>query len=144
VFYVQPVSRYYYEQLEYELRSGALGASVKVGEVTTLADRMALRIDESDDQGRRLQGIFARVDNDKGQVLAISAREGAFLATADSPDTIIRRLTDGTIVKDTGSNTPRVLSFTRHDLPIDLPQVEQFRERGDAEREYILPELLKI
>lgn len=144
VFYVQPVSRYYYEQLEYELRSGALGASIKVGEFTTLADRMALRIEESENDGRDLKGIFARVANDKGQVLSISAREGAFLATTDSPDTIILRLTDGTIVQDTGSQTPRVLTFTRHDLPIDLPRVEEFRERGDAEREYILPELLRI
>lgn len=144
VFYIQPVSRYYYEQLEYELRSGALGASIEVGEFTTLADRMALRIESSEDEGRQLKGIFARVANDKGQVLSISAREGAFLATTDDPNTIILRLTDGTIVQDTGSNTPRVLSFTRHDLPIDLPQVEEFRERGDAEREYILPELLKI
>lgn len=144
VFYVQPISRYYYEQMEYELRSGALGASIKVGEFTTLKDRMALRIEESEDEGRRLKGIFARVSNTKGQVLSISAREGAFLATSDSPDTIILRLTDGTIVQDTGENTPRVLSFTRHDLPIDLPQIEEFRERGDAEREYILPELLRI
>jgi len=144
VFYVQPVSRYYYEQLEYELRSGALGASIKVGEFTTLADRMALRIDSSEDDGRRLRGIFARVADDKGQVLSISAAEGAFLATSDSPDTIILRLTDGTIVQDTGEQTPRVLSFTRHDLPIDLPAVEEFRARGDAEREYILPELLRI
>ncbi|MED5206165.1 MAG: LptF/LptG family permease, partial [Pseudomonadota bacterium] len=30
------------------------------------------------------------------------------------------------------------------DLPIDLPAVEEFRARGDAEREYILPELLRI
>jgi lipopolysaccharide export system permease protein len=29
-------ARYYYEQLEFELRSGALGASIKVGEFTTL------------------------------------------------------------------------------------------------------------
>ena len=144
VFYIQPVSRYYYEQMEYELRSGALGASIKVGEFTTLKDRMALRIEESEDEGRRLKGIFARVANSKGQVLSISAREGAFLATSDSPDTIILRLTDGTIVQDTGSKTPRVLSFTRHDLPIDLPRVEEFRQRGDAEREYILPELLRI
>jgi len=144
VFYVQPISRYYYEQMEYELRSGALGASIKVGEFTTLKDRMALRIEESEDEGRRLKGIFARVSNTKGQVLSISAREGAFLATSDSPDTIILRLTDGTIVQDTGSNTPRVLSFTRHDLPIDLPRIEEFRKRGDAEREYILPELLRI
>lgn len=144
VFYVQPISRYYYEQMEYELRSGALGASIKVGEFTTLQDRMALRIEESQDDGRQLKGIFARVANEKGQVLSISAREGAFMATSDSPDTIILRLTDGTIVQDTGSRTPRVLSFTRHDLPIDLPRIEEFRERGDAEREYILPELLSI
>ncbi|MFA6220156.1 MAG: LptF/LptG family permease [Erythrobacter sp.] len=144
VFYVQPISRYYYEQLEYELRSGALGASIKVGEFTTLADKMALRIEESEDEGRQLKGIFARVANDKGQVLSISAREGAFLATSDSSDTIILRLTDGTIVQEAGKQTPRVLTFTRHDLPIDLPQIERFRARGDAEREYILPELLKI
>jgi lipopolysaccharide export system permease protein len=144
VFYVQPLSRYYYEQMEYELRSGALGASIKVGEFTTLQDRMALRIETSEDDGRRLKGIFARVANEKNQVLSISAREGSFMATRDSPDTIILRLSDGTIVQDTGNRTPRVLSFTRHDLPIDLPTIQQFRERGDAEREYILPELLRI
>ncbi|TNE34492.1 MAG: LPS export ABC transporter permease LptF [Alphaproteobacteria bacterium] len=144
VFYIQPISRYYYEQLEYELRSGALGASIKIGEFTTLKDRMALRIEESEDEGRQLKGIFARVSNDKGQVLSISAAEGAFLATSDSPDTIILRLTNGTIVQETGNKTPRVLSFSRHDLPIDLPKIEEFRARGDAEREYILPELLRI
>jgi lipopolysaccharide export system permease protein len=148
VFYVQPLSRYYYEQLEYELRSGALGASIKVGEFTTLADRMALRIEKSEDDGRRLIGIFARVSDKQGQVLSISAREGAFLATRDNPDTIILRLTEGTIIQDTGSKeggaTPRVLSFSRHDLPIDLPAIEKFRARGDATREYILPELLRI
>ena len=144
VFFIQPVSRYAYEQLEYDLRSGALGASIKVGEFTTLKDRMALRIEESEDEGSRLKGIFARVSNDRGQVLSISAREGSFLATRDSPDTIVLRLTDGTIVQDTGSVSPRVLSFSRHDLPIDLPRIEEFRDRGDSEREYILPELLQI
>ncbi|MHA7820055.1 MAG: LptF/LptG family permease [Erythrobacter sp.] len=144
VFYIQPVSRYYYEQMEYELRSGALGASIKVGEFTTLADRMALRIEQSEDDGQRLIGIFARVANSQGQVLSISAREGSFMATTDDPDTIILRLTEGTIVQDTGSETPRVLSFSRHDLPIDLPAIEEFRARGEASREYILPELLRI
>ncbi len=144
VFYVQPLSRYYYEQMEYDLRSGALGASIKVGEFTTLQDRVAIRVERSEDDGRRLIGVFARLSNPKGEVLSISAREGGFLATSDSPDTIIFRLIDGTIVQDNGSNEPRVLSFSRHDLPIDLPAIEQFRDRGDAEREYILPELLRI
>ncbi|WP_394271035.1 LptF/LptG family permease [Qipengyuania sp.] len=144
VFFIQPVSRYTYERLEYELRSGALGASIKVGEFTTLGDRMALRIEESEDKGRSLNGIFARIGTDGGQVMSIAAREGAFLATADSQDTIILRLTDGTIVQDSRSTHPRVFTFTRHDLPIDLPAIERFRERGDETREFILPELLRI
>ena len=39
VGYLQPLARYYYEQLDFELRSGALGASIKVGEFTTLQDK---------------------------------------------------------------------------------------------------------
>jgi lipopolysaccharide export system permease protein len=144
VGYLAPLSRYYYEQMEFELRSGALGASIKVGEFTTLKDRMALRIEESRDDGRQLVGIFARIADNKGQVLSISAREGRFLATADSRDTIILRLVDGTIIQDSPGKRPRVLSFTQHELPIDLPRIEAFRQRGEKEREYILPELLRI
>ena len=145
VFYLQPLSHYFYEELQYELRSGALGAAIKVGEFTTLKDKVALRIEESRDKGRMLSGIFARVANDRGQVLAISAREGQFLANKENPDTIILRLTDGQIVQDGPTlATPRVLTFSSHDLPIDLPKIEQFRQRGGKDREYILPELLKL
>lgn len=144
VFYIQPLSRYYYEQLEYELRSGTLGASIKVGEFTTLKDRVALRIEESQDDGRQLNGIFARVSSTKGQVLSISAREGSFLATKDDPNTIILRLTDGKIIQDSRNETPRVLSFLQNDLPIDLPRIEEFRTRGNEEREFVLPELLRV
>jgi len=145
VGYLQPLSRYYYEQLQFELRSGALGASIKVGEFNTLQDRTALRVDSSRDEGRELRGIFARVASDKGQVLLISAREGQFFANKENQDTIVLRLTDGQIVQDgPGLKSPRVLTFASHDLPIDLPKIEQFRSRGDKDREYLLPELLKI
>lgn len=144
VGYLQPLSRYYYEELNYELKSGALGASIKVGEFTTLKDRVALRIDESRDEGRRLIGIFARVANDKGQVLSISAREGQFLALKGAPDTIILRLDNGQIIQDMPGKDPRVLTFTRHDLPVELPQIEKFRKRGGQDREYLLPELMHM
>lgn len=144
VGYWQPLARYSYEQMDFELRSGALGASIKVGEFTQLEDRVALRIEESRDEGRRLMGIFARIADDKGQVLSISAREGRFLANREDRNTIIFRLTDGTIVQDTPGRASRVLSFSRHDLPIDLPAIERFRARGDESREYLLPELLEL
>jgi len=144
VGYLQPMARYWYEQLDFELRSGALGASIKVGEFTTLQDKMALRVEKSEDNGHRLIGIFARFSSPKGQILTVSAREGRFLALKDNPDTIVLRLTQGQIVQDEPGAAPRVLSFSRHDLPIDLPAIEKFRKRGDKEREYILPELLRI
>ncbi|MCB2050240.1 MAG: LPS export ABC transporter permease LptF [Novosphingobium sp.] len=144
VGYLSPLSRYYYEQMEYQLRQGALGASIKVGEFTTLKDRMALQIEESRDGGRELHGVFARIANSKGQVLSISARQGRFMASAENRDTIILRLNDGAIIQQTPGSSARVLSFSQHDLPIDLPKIEAFRSRGGAEREYILPELLKI
>jgi len=144
VGYVQPKSRYYYERLDFELRSGALGASIKVGEFNTLADRMALRIEQSRDEGRELLGIFARVKASNGEVLSISARRGRFLALRENPDTVILRLTDGQIIQTPASLPPRVLSFSQHDLPIDLPAVAKFRKRGGREREYVLPELLRL
>jgi lipopolysaccharide export system permease protein len=79
-----------------------------------------------------------------GQVLSISAREGRFLANRENRNTIILRLVDGTIVHDTPGQRSRVLSFSQHDLPIDLPAIERFRERGGESREYLLPELLRM
>jgi lipopolysaccharide export system permease protein len=144
VGYLQPLALYDYQQLNYQLRSGALGAAIKVGEFTSLEDRVALRVEQSEDEGRKLMGIFARIQDKKGQVLTISAREGRFLANRENRNTIVLRLMDGTIVQDMPGETPRVLQFTQHDLPIDLPAIERFRRRGDETKEYLLPELFKL
>ena len=144
VYYLQPLARYSYKELEFELQSGALGASIKVGEFVSLEDRVALRVEESRDQGRELFGIFTRVAEPGGNVLSISAREGRFLANREDRNTIILRLVDGTIVHDTPGQRSRVLSFAQHDLPIDLPAIERFRERGGETREYLLPELVQM
>lgn len=158
VGFVQPYARYAYEGLQYELRSGALGASIKVGEFTNIGKGMTLRIEESRDKGRDLHGIFVRVDQMsslaegegqlqnqmKGQSLAVTASRGTFMAT-DDPDVIILRLTDGVLVQRSDKiATPRILSFSSHDLPIDLPKIENFRGRGDADRELTLPELARV
>lgn len=143
VGFVQPLSRHAYEALRFELRSGALGASIKVGEFTSLGKRMTLRIERSRDDGRDLQGIFVRAANRNGQTLAVTAEQGRFLAT-DDPDTIIFRLRNGVLVNDApGYESPRILSFSSHDLPIDLPQIENFRGR-DVDREKTIPELVLL
>lgn len=144
VGFIQPYARYAYEGLRFELRSGALGASIKVGEFTSLGKRMTMRIEQSENEGRDLSGIFvmARTKDDKS--LAVTAENGTFMAT-DDPDTIILRLKNGVLVHNAPNfKTPRILSFTAHDLPIDLPKIEAFRSRGGKYRERTIPELVQI
>jgi lipopolysaccharide export system permease protein len=145
VGFVQPVSRYAYEHLRFELRSGALGASIKVGEFTNLGKRMTLRVEMSEGKGRRLHGVFVWVRTKDGKTLAVTADHGTFLAT-DDPDVIILRLSNGRLVHDAPSyRAPRVLSFAAHDLPIDLPAIQNFRGRGRGDNdELTLPELVRI
>ncbi len=144
VGFIQPKARYAYEGLQFELRSGALGASIKVGEFTNLGQRMTVRIEQSRNRGANLTGIFVRAESQRGRSLAVTAESGTFLRT-DDPNTIIFRLKNGTLVHDEpGFRSPRVLSFTSHDLPIDLPRVERFRSRGGKERELTIPELVVL
>lgn len=144
VGFVQPYAHYKYEGLRFELRSGALGASIKVGEFTNLGKRMTLRVERSDDGGARLHGVFVRAESRDGRTLAVTAERGGFLAT-DDPDTIILRLTRGRLVHDAPTyRSPRVLGFESHDLPIDLPTIETFRGRGTGNDELTIPELVRL
>jgi lipopolysaccharide export system permease protein len=141
VGFLQPYARYAYEGLRFELRSGALGASIKVGEFTRLGKRMTLRVEESRNGGRDLSGIFVMAQAKDGKTLAVTANTGTFMAT-DDPDTIILRLANGVLVHNAPNyRTPRVLQFVGHDLPIDLPRTGSFRERGGRDRELTIPEL---
>ena len=143
VGFVQPHARHSYERLRFELRSGALGASIKVGEFNNLGRRMTLRVERSDDEGRHLHEVFIRAESRGGRTLAATADLGTFFATGD-PDKIILRLTRGRLVHDAPDyRLPRVLSFERYDLPIDLPAVQTFRGRGDDNDELTLPELVR-
>ena len=141
VGWVEPYSRYQYEGLRFDLRSGALGAAIKVGEFNQLGKRMTLRIDSSDDDGTRLGGIFIALDDKSGTRISATAEEGRFFAT-DDPDTIIFRLRKGRLVQEAPSfPTPRTLSFDSYDLPINLPAVDRFRQRGE-QQELFLQELI--
>ena len=144
VGWVEPYSRYRYEGLRFDLRSGALGASIKVGEFNNLGKRLTLRIDRSAEDGTRLSGIFVAVDDKSGTQIAATAETGRFLAT-DDPETIIFRLADGRLVQDSPSfATPRTLSFDSYDLPISVPAGDRFRGRGNDKDELTLPEVFEV
>jgi lipopolysaccharide export system permease protein len=146
VGFVQPQSRYAYEKLQFELRSGALGASIKVGEFVRFGKNksMTLRIEKSLNDGKDLRGIFVRAEGKNGQMLSVTAKTGTFLATEDR-ETILLRLGEGVLVHNKPSfSKPRTLSFNSHDLPIPLPKLENFRTSGGQNREMTIPQLFQV
>lgn len=142
--FVQPISRYSYEELRYELRTGALGASIKVGEFVSIGEELTMKVEESRDGGRKLYRIFAHQESKNGaNQLVVTADSGAFFAT-DDPDRMLFRLYDGTLTTfNAGWSKPRYLAFDVQDLPIALPKSEAFRGRGDGELEKTTPEMLR-
>lgn len=145
VGYLQPFSEYRYESLRFDLKSGALGAAIKVGEFNQLGRRLTLRIDRSENKGTQLHGIFVATEDGKGMRIAATAQHGRFLAT-DDPDKILFRLSEGRLVQDSPKfSTPRTLAFEIYDLPVSLPMIDQFRRRGGTESdELYLHELWRV
>lgn len=145
VGYLEPWSHYRYEGLRFDLKSGALGAAIKVGEFNRLGHRLTVRIDRSENKGSLLHGIFIQMDDANGTTVAATAERGRFLAT-DDRDTILFRLVNGRLVQDSPKfPAPRTLSFETYDLPISLPVIDQFRHRGGTESdELYLHELVRL
>ncbi|HET8749550.1 MAG TPA: LPS export ABC transporter permease LptF [Sphingomicrobium sp.] len=145
VGYLQPFTEYRYENLRFDLKSGALGAAIKVGEFNHLGRRLTLRIESSENKGTQLHGIFVSTDDGKGMTIAATAEGGRFLST-DDPDTILFRLTKGRLIQDSPKfATPRTLAFDSYDLPVSLPVIDQFRRRGGSESdELYLHELWRV
>ena len=140
VGWIQPHSIYTYRTLVFDLRSGALGASIRVGEFVEIGDDITLLVEESREHGAELRGIFMERKDDHGSI-AVTAERGGFFATEDD-QTILLRLFNGVIVDlNNKQNKPHVLSFDRQDLKITLPSREDFRQRGGEEREMTLSEL---
>ena len=146
VGYLQPYTEYRYESLRFDLKSGALGAAIKVGEFNQLGHRITLRIERSENKGTQLQGIFVQTSDGKGTSIAATAKRGRFLST-DDPDKILFRLVEGRLVQQSPRfKVPRTLAFESYDLPISLPAIDQFRMRGTGAQsdELYLHELWRI
>ncbi len=136
----EPLSRYAYRHLEFELRSGALGASVRVGEFVDLGGGILLRVGRAEDEGRRLKDIFVRRRLESGRELAITAREGSFVATEEE-QRVFLRLRNGTMLDtDPRHARPRVMEFESQDIVVALPEIAPFRKRSGEEREVTLDE----
>ncbi len=146
VGYLEPWSHYKYEGLRFDLKSGALGAAIKVGEFNQLGHQLTLGSTAARRRGPSCRAFSSRWTTSRDMSVAATAERGRFLST-DDPDTILFRLVKGRMIQNSPKfTTPRTLSFETYDLPVSLPAIDQFRGRGgtSGSDELYLHELARI
>jgi len=140
IAYVQPLGFYRYHELRYEAAANIVGAKIKVGQFLPLGDGATLRVGGVENGGNILRDVFLERCGRSGRCIAVTAESGSIAASGDWRSLILR-LNHGQLV-DLRGEKPNVLIFETHELPVDLPTISRFRERGADEREATINELI--
>ncbi len=151
VGFVQPISHYQYAKLKHEVRTGALGFSIRIGEFVTIGDNTVLRIGEAPDAEGRFGDVFLETCTEAGDCATVSAASGLLQPTEENGLKLTlfngRQIAmqrpngeDGPL----GRFVPGAITFAQQEITVDLPDLQPFRERGADQEEVTLPELMQI
>ncbi|MEL7027986.1 MAG: LPS export ABC transporter permease LptF [Pseudomonadota bacterium] len=148
VAYVEPYSEYRYSQIKFDVRNGALGAKINVGEFIAISDEVTLRIgglsESESGEARELRDVFVESCDERRICQAIAAERGVFLAANDENSAILRLYDGRQLELNPNRLRPRALQFNVWDFEVELPGADVFRERGDKTDESTIGELWSI
>ncbi|WDI32882.1 LptF/LptG family permease [Hyphococcus flavus] len=144
VSYVQPFARYEYQQIRFDVTSGALGIKIPAGEFIDISDRVTIRLGEINPETRDAREIFLERRSLDGGKTIITARYGA-ISTTPEISSLLLKLTDGRqVILNPLGDRIQTLNFETFDLEVDLPAIGVFRERGGDEREATITEIVRL
>ncbi len=144
VAYVQPFGRYQYQQIRYDVTSGAFGFRIQSGEFIELDDGVTIRLGSINRETREAQDVFLERVSELGERNTITAKRGALSASPDL-SVLNMKLFDGlNVILDDDGKKIKAVAFGEFDLTLDLPSADVFRSRGiDDPREVLFPELMQ-
>lgn len=144
VSYIQPYARYKYEQIRFDVTSGALGIKIPQGEFIDIGDRVTIRLGKVNAETREAENIFLEQRDGKGGKTVITALS-AGISTTPEVTRLILNMKDGRqiIIDDKGDRASE-LSFETFDVEVDLPAIAVFRSRGTDDREATLTKSLSF
>jgi lipopolysaccharide export system permease protein len=144
VSYIQPFAGYKYQQIRFDVTSGALGIKIPQGEFVDISDNVTIRLGKVNAATREAENIFLEQRDLRGGKTVITARHGA-IATTPELTRLILRLRDGrqVLVNPSGERA-NALSFETFDVDVALPAIAVFRARGGDEREATLDEIWRL
>ncbi len=144
VSYIQPFAMYKYEEIRFDVTSGALGIKVPSGEFVNISENVTIRLGAVNAETRDAEDIFLERRDNAGGKTIVTARYGS-ISTTPEVTTLLLGLRDGRqVFVDPIGERIQTLNFEAFDLEVDLPAIGVFRERGGDEREATFDEVVRF
>jgi lipopolysaccharide export system permease protein len=144
VSWIQPFARYKYEQIRFDVTSGALGIKIPQGEFVDITKDATIRLGSINPETRDAERIFLEQRNPRGGKTIITALYGGISTTPEITRLILKLREGRQIIIDKDGERANVLSFDSFDVEIALPAIAVFRSRGLDDREATLPEIVRL
>lgn len=144
VSYVEPLARYKYQQIRFDVTSGALGIKIPAGEFVDISDRVTIRLGSINTETRTAQDIFLERRNLAGGTTTITAKSGAISTTPEISSLLMKLEQGRQVIVDPLGDRIQALNFDTFDLEVALPAIGVFRERGGDEREATFNEIISF
>ncbi len=142
VSYIQPFSGYRYQEIRFNVTSGALGIKVPAGEFIDISDQVTIRLGEIDEETRKATDIFIERRTLDGGKTTITAKHGAISTTPEITSILLKLEQGRQIIIDPLGSRIQALDFDSFDLEVDLPATGAFRARGGEEGEATFNEVV--
>lgn len=144
VSYIQPFARYTYQEIRFDVTSGALGIKIPEGEFVQITDRVTIRLGEINTDTRDASDIFLERKTRDGGMTVITAKYGAISTTPEISSLLLKLEQGRQVIIDPLGEQIQALNFDSFDLEVDLPAIGVFRERGGDEREATINEIITL
>ncbi|MEZ5893920.1 MAG: LptF/LptG family permease [Parvularculaceae bacterium] len=144
VSYIQPFARYKYQEIRFDVTSGALGIKIPAGEFINITDNVTIRLGEINTATRDARDIFLERRDDKGGKTVITAKYGAISTTPEITSLLLKLQNGRQVIVNSLGDKIQSLNFDSFDLELDLPAIGVFRERGGDEREATFNEIVHL
>lgn len=143
VSYIQPFARYKYQEIRFDVTSGALGIKIPAGEFIEISDGVTIRLGEINAETRDARDIFLERETRDGGKTVITARYGSISTTPEITSLLLKLQNGRQVIVNALGDRIQSLDFSSFDLEVDLPVIGVFRERGADEREATISEIVR-
>lgn len=143
VSYVEPLAKFRYEKIRFDVTSGALGIKIPQGDFVSLGNSTTIRLGAANSATKEAEDIFLERRSPKGVTTTITARHGAISATPDLTRLLLKLQDGRQLTFNPATGEGAALNFEQFNLEVDLPAIAIFRKRGGIEEEATFGELLR-